>query len=133
MKEIAEEIEQQIPRIKKQLLGSTQHDPDALVNQLLDLSPVDILQKLFAYCEKYFEGKTRTVISKFVMKCNSDKQCRKLFQLAIHKACRDLIKPVDDFLEKNDVGTKASVADDKLKSAKHDDLYTRRDRCPSRG
>ena len=96
MDEIAEDIERQMAKTKKQLLGSSKTDPDALVNKFLDLSPVLILQKLFAYCEDLFQGKTKKKVTDFVMMCNNDKPCRKLFQLALHKACHDLIKPVED-------------------------------------
>ena len=126
--EIAEEIEQQIPKIKKQLLGSSFHDPDALVNQFLDLSPVDILQKLFQYCEKYFEGKMKTKVTRFVMMCNSDKPSRKLFQLALHKACFDLVKPpVDNVKQEN------KTSEEKRQTTKHNDDYGGGESCPTQG
>ena len=133
LKEITDEIEQQIPKIKKQLLGSNINDPDALVNKFLDLSPVDVLQKLFHYCEQFFEGKTRIKVTKFVMMCNSDKPSRKLFQLALHKSCRDLVKPVDDFRQEQNAKNTVNVAEEKLQTTTHDDHYGREIACPTLG
>lgn len=130
MAEIADDIEQQIPRIKKKLLGSNTNDPDALVNQLLNRSPVEILQTLFQYCEKYFQGKTQKKVTAFVQMCTSDKPSRKLFQLALHKACHDLVKPVDDF--RNRKGT-AEVVEEKLPTANHDSVDAENCPCPSQG
>ena len=133
LKEIGEEIEQQIPKIKKQLLGSNIHDPDSLVNRFLDLSPVDILKKLFEYCEKFFQGKAKTKVTKFVMLCNSDKPSRKLFQLALHKACRDLVKPVDDFRRENNAKNTANMVEETLQTGKHGDDYGGENPCPTQG
>lgn len=130
MKEIAEEIEQQIPRIKRQLLGSSKNDPDALVNNLLNLSPVEILQKLFQYCEKYFQGKTKKKITAFVQVCTSDKASRKLFQLSLHKACHDLVKPVDEFRKEKDT---AEVVKDNSQTANDESVDGAICSCPSQG
>ena len=130
MEEIAEEIEQQIIRAKRQLLGSSKNDPDALVNNLLNLSPVDILQTLFQYCEKYFQGKTQKKVTAFVHMCTSDKPSRKLFQLALHKACHDLVKPVDDFRKEKDT---AKVVEEKLQTANRDSADGAICSCPSQG
>lgn len=85
--------------MKKRFLGSNQGGPDhdALVNNLWDLSPVEILQKLFEYCMQFFQGKVKKKVEDFIQTCTGDKTCRKLFQLALHKSCRELVKPVEDF------------------------------------
>ena len=71
-------------------------DHDALVNQLIDLSPVDILKKLFEYCMEFFQGKVRKNVEAFIKTCLTERLCRKLFQLALHKTCRELVEPVED-------------------------------------
>ncbi|XP_028393815.1 uncharacterized protein LOC114518092 [Dendronephthya gigantea] len=109
MDEIADDIEQQMAKKKKKLLGSSKSDPDALVNKFLDLSPVVILQKLFAYCEDLFQGKVKKKVTEFVMMCNNDRPSRKLFQLALHKACNNLVKPVEEFPQKNEAKNTVDV------------------------
>lgn len=131
LEEISDEIEQRLSRTKKQLLGSNVHDHDALVNQLLDLSPVDVLQKLFQYCEQLFQGKTKTKVTNFVMMCNSDKPSRKLFQLALHKACHDLVKPVEGFRQEPKSTT--DVVGEQLLSTKSDDHHVSEAICPTQG
>lgn len=109
MQEISDDIEQQMSRIKKKLFDP--NDPknsDALANKLTGLSPVEILQRLFGYCEKFFQGNIKTTITEFVRICTSDKPSRKLFQLALHHACYDLVKPPEDF-QKSKTSTVHSV------------------------
>jgi hypothetical protein len=129
--ELADEIEQQLPKLKRQLLGSNINDPDALVNQLLDLSPLEILQKLFQYCQKFFqENKNKDIVNRFVMMCTSDNLGRKLFHLALHKACFNLVKPVGDAQREH-----RTTGEEKTQNGntKHNDEHSTADSCPTQG
>lgn len=78
--------------MRKELLGEHDGDLRSLVQKLQDSSISDILVKIYECCEEIFFGKNKTKVQVFLKMLTSDKNGRKLFELAVHIGCRKIQK-----------------------------------------
>lgn len=112
------DIQKQLRKIKKDLLGQELGDLRSCVMRILDASPVDALNELFNCCLQLFEGKPQKKITDFFTCITGNALGRRLFQLALNTSCKRL---VGDAIEQMVAGeVEKQVADNARQSQEKD-------------
>ena len=98
-----QEIQRQMRKIKKDLLGQDLGDLRSCVMKFLDTSPVDALNEIFNCSIDLFEGKRQEKITKFLTAITDDSLGRRLFQLTLYMSCKRLLRDTLEHLVADEV------------------------------
>ena len=89
--EMDEEIQRNLRKIKRDLLGRELGDLRSCVMKFLDKSATDVLKAVFECCLEMFDKNRQGKVKTFLTMLTKDTLGRRLFQLALYVSCKPLL------------------------------------------